>query len=151
MRSPRIPASPMPATAFCSHGRRRKKAATTLAGGEPVEADVSPAKSSNAAGTAASTEDRIPGIAMRSAQVAHARLSEFVAGIGDPGEIEGPSHRESFSLPLQIPDSIRGDSGGDSAATRLVARQRQTASTETKARANQIRRKVMKCWRVNVS
>jgi hypothetical protein len=52
---------------------------------------------------------------------------------------------------FQIPGSISGDSGGASAATRLVARQRQTASTETKARANQMRRKVMKCWRVNVS
>ena len=39
----------------------KKKAAASLPKGEFVEAGVSPAKSSNAADTAASTEDRIPG------------------------------------------------------------------------------------------
>src|SRR5205085_10788271 len=52
---------------------------------------------------------------------------------------------------LQIPGSISGESGGASAASGLVARQRKTASAETRTSANQMRRKVMKCWRVNVS
>src|ERR1700730_18079706 len=41
------------------------KKAAEVAESESVEAGVSPAKSSNAAATAASTEDRILGIAMR--------------------------------------------------------------------------------------
>ena len=52
---------------------------------------------------------------------------------------------------LQIPGSISGESGGASAATRWLVRQRKTASAETRTSANQMRRKVMKCWRVNVS
>src|SRR2546430_603705 len=53
-----------------------------------------------------------------------------------------PAPTDSPPGSFQIPGSISGASGGASAATRFVARQRKTASAETRTSAIQMRRKV---------
>src|SRR5207248_11648210 len=60
-RSPRIPASPMSATAFYSHGRRRRKRPTSLPKVNLYRQACRLQNFSNAADTAAPTENRIPG------------------------------------------------------------------------------------------
>jgi hypothetical protein len=135
-----------------------RKADNEVAESESVEAGVSPAKFFKCSGHLPRAElhrksdSRGVGarISMHSAREAHALLSELPVRIGDPVKLK---HRltENLSVPPQIPGSISGDSAGASAAMRLVARQRKTASVETRTSAIQMRRKVMKCWRVNVS